>query len=586
MSTRIFDLIDNALASNKNKNIFAKKVKGEWVNFDNNLYAEKSKNIAYGLINLGFKKSDKIIILSENRPEWNFIDLALLKTGIINVPLYATITDEQLLTIIEETESELIFVSNKYLNLKVKELLPKLKSIKHIYTFDNIKNEKNLDDLIQLGINSPKETELKQMQNAVNENDIYTFLYTSGTTGSPKGVMLSHKSSISIIKTVLKSTKVQDGWRTINILPLNNSFGRIMGYMFQIRGLTTHYIEGITSIMQNLQEVKPQFMPTAPILLERILNNVLAQGNALEGEIKQKFEIARNIFENFSSFDNFSDKEKEIFKQIDEALFSKYRNILGGEMVTMLTGGSKVSKSIFSFYRAIGINMLSGYGLTETSGLITIDVVGEYAEAGKSGKIIDDMQVKIDNETSEILAKGIPVMKGYYKHPELTAEVIDKDGWLHTGDVGNIDKNGLLSVIGRIKSSFKNIAGTFVYPEPIEEELSKSPFIENIIVTGINQYYLVALIVPNFQHIENWCEKNNIEFNKDKIVNNEKLKSEISNFLNTFNKKQFAEVNQVKKFKLLTDTWSIESGDITPTMKVKRNNILEKYKNEINELYK
>jgi len=586
MNTRIFDLIEKALISNNNKNPFAKKVKGEWVNFSSDLYLDKAKNIAYGLINLGFKKEDNIILLSENRHEWNFVDLALQKTGLINVPVYATITDEQLITIVEETESELIFVSNKYLYLKVKDLLPKLKSIKYIYTFDKIKNEKNLEDLVQLGIDSPKETELKQMQDTVNENDIYTFLYTSGTTGSPKGVMLTHKSSISIIKTVLKSTKVQDGWKTINILPLNNSFGRIMTYMFQIGGLTTHYIEGITSIMQNLQEVKPQFIPTAPILLERILNNVLAQGNTLEGEMKQKFEIARNIFENFSSFDNFSDSEKEIFKQIDTVLFSKYRSILGGEMITMLTGGSKVSKSIFSFYRAIGINMLSGYGLTETSGLISIDVVGENAEAGKSGKVIDNMQVKIDDKTSEILAKGIPVMKGYYKHPELTAEVIDKEAWLHTGDVGNIDKNGLLSVIGRIKSSFKSIAGTFIYPEPIEEELSKSPFIENIIVTGINQYYLVALIVPNFQHIENWCEKNNISFNKDEIVNNEKLKSEINNFLNTFNEKQFADVNQVKKFKLLTDVWSIESGDITPTMKIKRNNILEKYKNDIYELYK
>ena len=586
MNTRIFDLIDKALISNNNKNPFAKKIKGEWTNFSSDLYLEKAKNIGYGLINLGFKKDDNIVLLSENRPEWNFVDLALQKTGLVNVPVYATITDEQLIAIVEETESELIFVSNKYLYLKVKELLPKLKTIKYLYTFDNIKNEKSLDDLINLGKENPKETEFKQMQDAVNENNVYTLLYTSGTTGSPKGVMLTHKSHISVINDVIERTQVQDGWKTILFLPLNNSFGKTITYVSQISGMTSYYIEGIASIMQNLQEIKPQFLPTAPILLERILNNVLTQGSQLEGEMKEKFEIARGIFENFTCIDAFNDNELNVYRQINQHLFSKWRSFLGGEIITLLAGGSKVSKDIFSFYRAMGINMLTGYGLTETSGLISIDRVGAHAEAGKCGLKVSNMEVKLATETNEVLAKGIPVMQGYYKHPELTAEVIDKDGWLYSGDVGEIDENGLISIVGRIKSSFKNIAGTYIYPEPIEEELNKCPFIENVIVTGINQYYLVALIIPNFQYIENWCEKNNIPFNKDEIVNNEKLKSEIQGFLNTFNENQFSEVNQVKKFKLLSEIWSIESGDITPTMKIKRNNILEKHKEIINELYK
>ena len=586
MNNRIFDLIDKALVTNINKKPFAKKVKGEWVNFSSDLYLEKSKLIAYGLIELGFKKNDNIVILSENRPECNYVDLALLKIGVVSVPLYITITDKQLLEIVNETEAKLIFVSNKYLYLKIKDLLPKLNTIKYIYTFNNIKNENNLDDLIKIGENNNKEGEYKKTQRTISENDVCSILYTSGTTGSPKGVMLTHKNQISIINIVSNITKIKDGWRTILFLPLNHIFGKTMGYIFQITGLTTYYTEGITSLINNLQDIKPHFLASVPLELDKIINHIKTKASLYDGELKEYYDTSNNIINNFDGITNFSKLELSNYKNIDKYLFSKYRKILGGEIVTILTGGSKVSKNIFRFYSAIGINILTGYGLTETSGLITIDAIGINNEAGKNGKVIDCMKIRLDANSSEILTKGTSLMKGYYKHPKLTAKVIDKDGWFHTGDVGKIDRNGLLSIVGRIKSSFKNIAGTFVYPEPIEEELSKCLFIDNIIVTGINKYYLVALIIPNFDYIKNWCTKNKINYNKTKIVSNKLLHNEIESFINNFNIKQFGEENQVKKFELLTETWSINSGDITPTLKIKRNIILEKHKNIINKLYK
>jgi len=581
----IFKNIENGLLNNSNQKCFARKIKGKWQFISNKEYIETANNLAYGLMELGINREDKVIILSENRPEWNFVDLALLKLGIVSVPLYATIEDKQLLEILNETEAKIIFVSTKFLFRKVNNLLPKARFVKYVYTFNNINDSTNYYDLISLGKENQKPLELYEIQNTIKPSDIYSILYTSGTTGSAKGVMLTHEGHSIVIDDIGNRTNVKDGYRTILYLPLNNSFGRTITYMAQIRGLTTYYIDGLATILNYFQEIKPNFFPTVPILLEKILNNIISRGEKLKGEAKQYFEKAKNIFDHFIDIDNLSNEEKDIFPIIDEKLFKQWRQILGGEMKVLLTDGAQVAAELIHFYHAIGISILSGYGLTETSGLISADTYNEMPKANFCGKKITGMTVKLSDD-GEILARGKNLMVGYFKHPEITAETIDKDGWIHTGDIGIIDKDGYIGVIGRKKSAFKNAAGTFVYPEPIEDILKKSDFIAQALVTGLNKPYLVALILPDKNFIQAWANNYGITSkNIDEIIHHPEVKQSIDDTINQYNKTKLNKPDMILKYSIISDEWSVETGELTPTMKIKRNFVLEKYKKDIEKLY-
>ncbi len=585
MDNLIFKEVENGLLRNKNQKCFARKIKGEWQFISNQKYIETANHLAYGFLKLGLKRNDKVVILSENRPEWNFVDFALLKLGIISVPLYATIEDKQLLEILNETEAKIVFVSGKFLLRKVKNLLPQAQFVQKVYSFNEIEGATPYQNLVILGKENPNPRKLAQIQETIKPQDVYSILYTSGTTGSAKGVMLTHEGHSTIINDIGERTGVKDGYRTILFLPLNNSFGRTITYMAQIRGLTTYYIEGLATILQYFQEVKPNFFPTVPILLEKILNNVISRGEKLEGEQKQYFEVARNIFSKFISIDKLTPEEQKFFPMIDEKLFSQWRQILGGEMKVLLTGGAQITAELIHFYRALGITVLSGYGLTETSGLISVDTHKELPKANRCGKKMTGMEVKLADD-GEILARGKNLMVGYYKHPEITSETIDDDGWIHTGDIGIIDEDGYIGIIGRKKSAFKNAAGTFVYPEPIEDLLKKSDFIAQAVVTGLNKPYLTALILPDINFLKTWGEKNNIPTDHPmKVANHPKVKAAIQQVLEQYNKTKTSKPDMILKFALITDEWSVESGELTPTMKVKRNFVLDKYHSDIEKLY-
>ena len=562
MEQIFFRNIEKGLINNKNQICFVRKSKGKWQYTKNKEYLEYANNIAYALIEMGIQKGEKVIIISENRQEWNFVDLALLKCGIVSVPLYPTITDDQLVNILNETESRTIFVSNNFLYKKLQSITHKTPTLKYIFTFNKIENVANYNELITFGKNNPQPEKLRTFENKIKPSDVFTILYTSGTSDSIMGVMLSHEAHSVVIENGIINTGISDGYRTILYLPLNYIFGRSITYMAQIKGLTTYYINTFTNIFGLMQDIKPDFFPTVPVLLEKIYDNIQARNKK---------------FSEDNATNQFSINEKK--------LNEFWRKMFGNNLKVILTGGAKTPKDIISFYNALGISTLNVYGLTETSGLISIDNYKLQPRIGKSGKIIPEIDVKLASD-GEILVRGKNVMIGYYKHPEITAETIDEDGWIHTGDIGVIDDNGYIGVIDRKKSAFKNAAGTFVYPEPIEDLLKKSDFIAQAVVTGLNKPYLSALILPDKNFLQTWASNNNLDTNNfEKIINHPEIKTTIQQTINQYNKTKTSKPDMILKNILITDDWSVDTGELTPTMKVKRNFVLNKYKQEIEKLY-
>ncbi len=544
MTKIISEIITKELLKTPNEICFAKKKYGEWITYNKKEYLDIAENIAFALLEKGVKKGDNIIIASENRPEWNFVDLALLKIGAVSIPVYATISDEQLEIIIKETETKIVFVSNKYLNRKVKTIANKLGIIIKTYSFENIEEEESIHKLANFGKNYQNKNKLEEIAKNIDENDIYSILYTSGTSLAPYGVMLSHKSQIITIKNGINRLNILNKYKTILYIPLNNIFGRTMNYIAQILGMAIYYTNGISKLEKHIFEIKPNFLATVPIFLEKIIISTIQKRSEL----------------------------------------NKSCNILG-EIKTILVGGAIFNKNTFNFYKNQNIKILNVYGLTETSGIISMDTYNKIAKPDYCGTAIPEIKIKISDE-GEILAKGDNLMSGYYKHPEITAETIDKDGWLHTGDIGELDKDGYLAIKGRLKSTFKLISGEYVYPETIEGKLMKYSYIANVIVAGLAKEYIVALIVPNFDAIRKWAKNNyiNIETNEE-IVENTDVINLFSNIFKQYNSILMGAKQRVEKFKLITDTWSVKTNETTPTMKINRNYILEKYRNEIEELY-
>lgn len=585
MGKRIFDFITESLLRYNKEAVFFRKIQGDWTGFSASDYIEKTDLIASGLLNLGLKPGENIVIISENRPEWNYADFAIMKCGMVGVPVYPTISDGELINIINETESQLVFVSGKFLHRKVINLLKSVPSVKYIYSFDKIENESCMDDLIRLGTTDNVTEMLNNVQEKISDKDLYTILYTSGTTGAPKGVMLTHKSHLSVIMQIKERWCIKESYKALSYLPLNHSFEKTVTYLNQISGVPVYYAEGLGNIIQTFQEVKPDFFVTVPMLLERVYENILKQGNSLDSPVKEKYFKAVDMAVKYDMYKNYSEEEKNLYKQMDEMVYSKWRNILGGNLKTVVCGGAKLEGDMFHLFWAAGIPLLQGYGLTETSGVISVDSFNEKIKLNKCGKQLNDLEMKL-GENNEILARGVNIMKGYYKHPELTNEVIDQNGWLKTGDIGKVDEDGYLEIVGRINSTFKNSAGKYIYPEEIENKLKKSGFISNIVIAGISKPYLVAVIVPGFEYIANLYKDEFSIDNKSGIINSPKVINEIEKVLAGYNKNQIIESEQIRKFVMIEDTWSIDGGQLTPTMKVKRNIVLNRYSELIENLYK
>ncbi len=583
--TRIFDLLSRYEHSFKPKDdVLAGKENGEWVKYDVKAYRQMSDNISLGLMELGVKKGDKIATISNNRPEWNFIDMGISQTGAIHVPIYPTISEEDYRYILKHAEVKYVFVAGKELLRKIEHILPEIDNLDQLFTINKIDNHDHLSSLTEKGKKSKKGKELDKIRDSIDKDDVATLIYTSGTTGNPKGVMLTHNNVLSNVIASQWIFPVDETSRALSYLPLCHVYERMVNYVLQYKGVSIYYAENMGTIVDNIQEVKPHLMTTVPRLLEKVYDKILAKGRRLKGLKKQIFFWAVNLGLKYEF-----DRPNRIFynvqlKLANKLVFSKWREAFGGEMRSIVSGGAALQPRLAQIYNAAQIPVVEGYGMTESSPVIAVNTfVPKQRKIGTVGPPLKNVEVKI-SEKGEILARGPSIMKGYFKDDEMTREAII-DGWLHTGDMGIVDEDGMLKITGRLKEIFKTSMGKYISPVLIENKIKESPFIDQIMVVGENQKFAAAMIVPDFEHLRMWCKIKGVPYSTDEeMINNKEYRNRIKKEIDCFNK-QFGNTEKIKKFELIDHEWTIDSGEITANLKLKRATLQKKYAQLINKIF-
>ncbi|MCB9448463.1 MAG: long-chain fatty acid--CoA ligase [Flavobacteriales bacterium] len=582
--TRIFDLLPH-LAQAPSADCLNAKVKGQWVATSTESYISQAGQLAAGLLAMGLQKGDRVAMIANNRPEWNITDMGILSAGMINVPMYPTISEADYKFILNDAEVKVVFVSDKELFRKVQSVRAEVPSLMEVYAFEEVEGAKSWKEVLQLGQNNPAADQLKSIQAGIQPDDLATIIYTSGTTGNPKGVMLSHHNIMSNMITCQPLCTVEPGDVVLSFLPLCHVFERMLVYMYQYQRAHIYYAESMDTIGDNIREVKPVMFTAVPRLLEKVYDRIVAKGNEQKGIKKVLFFWALNLalkYEYSGGNGAFYTFKLGIARKL---VFSKWREGLGGRIKSIVSGSAPLQPRLNRVFNGAGIKVLEGYGLTETSPVVSVNRMQERdARFGTVGPVIDDVQVRIA-EDGEILVKGPNVMLGYYKRPDLTAEVIDADGWFHTGDIGMLEEGRFLKITDRKKEMFKTSGGKYVAPQLLENKFKESPFIEQVMVVGDARKFPGALIVPAFAYLKDWCKSQQLPCETpEQMVTNDKVRQKLWEQIAAFNK-EFGKTEQVKKIKLLPKEWSVESGELTPTMKLKRKVLNEKYKQEIESIY-
>lgn len=583
--TRLFDLLDNYLEKYPNQQTaLSCKRNGVWQNYSIQKYVELTNFISYGMLQSGIQAGDKVGIVSSNRPEWNMIDFATMQIGAISIPIYPTISQSDYHHILNHAEMKMIFIEGKELRTKLQPILPEVKTLKEVYTFVNQGSEfKYLDQLIELGKNNPQPEKLKELKAAVKANDLATIIYTSGTTGNPKGVMLSHSNIVNNVKNI---AEIPSKWsnKALSFLPLCHAYERMLVYLYQYLGMSVYYAESLATIAENIKEINPTMMSCVPRLLEKIYDKLYLAGKKLPFSSKIIYYWAFKLATRFQLEDQGWWYTAQ-YKLAEKLIYTKWRAAIGGNFDIVVSGGSAIQPHIASFFSAIGMPVFEGYGLSETSPVIAVSQRGKNGRKfGTVGLPLQGVEVKL-GERDEITCRGHNVMLGYYKDEVLTNEVIDKEGWFHTGDIGKFTNEGQLVITGRLKSIFKTSFGKYVNPQVIESKFTESPLIENMIVLGENKKFAAALISPDFVYLKSWCKQHKIKFtNNAEIIENstviKKYKEEVKHYNH-----HFGDFEQIKKFQLVAEEWTQPEGFLSPTLKIKRNIIEEYYKDKIVNLF-
>jgi len=593
MSSEISRIFDFPYYSQKKYNLqksLVTKYGDKWVSTSNEEYISKANTISRALLRLGIKPNDKIAVISTtNRTEWNIVDIGILQTGAQNVPIYPTISKEDYEYVLNHSESIYCFVSD----LSIVEKINKIKGntkLKEVYTFDEISDEKNWKELLELGKDTSNQNDVESRKDAVKSEDLATLIYTSGTTGRPKGVMLSHGNIVSNVLTSEESVPLTKGNdKALSFLPVCHIFERMILYLYQYCGVEIYFAEGVEKLVENSQEVKPHVMTAVPRLYEKIYDSIVLKGQELTGIKKKLFFWAVDLglkYEPYGANGWWYEKQLGLARKL---IFSKWQAALGGELKLMVSGASALQQRLTRVFTAAGMPIMEGYGLTETSPVTSVSFMEQNGvrgfRVGTVGRILKNVEVKIA-ENGEILVKGPNVMQGYYKDPEKTAEVI-KNGYFHTGDKGEIDSDGFLKITGRTKEMFKTSGGKYIVPPLLEGELKQSLFIEQVMVIGENEKMPAALIQPNFVFIKDWIERkgHKIGTSCEEIANAQIIIDRIQLEVDQCNK-NFGKWEQIKKFELTPNEWTIDGGHLTPTMKMKREIIKENYKDLYEKIYR
>lgn len=584
--TRLFDFPYYQLEKHNLDKALITKYNGEWVATSTKEYLEKANAISRALLRLGVQKNDKIALISStNRTEWNIMDIGILQTGAQNIPIYPTISAEDYEYVLNHSDSIYCFVSDAEVLEKVNQVKSKTK-LKEVYSFNHIKGCKHYSELFELGKDKSNQEELEDRKNNVKPEDLATIIYTSGTTGRPKGVMLSHWNITSnVLDSYPRVPLKGDNTKVLSFLPICHIFERVLIYVYQYAGTSIYFAEGIDKIGDNAKEVKPNLMSVVPRLLEKVYDKIMAKAEELSGIKKMLFHWSVKLGEQWEPYRKNGAWYEFKLSIANKLVFSKWRAALGGELYTMVSGSAALQPRLARIFGAAGMQVMEGYGLTETSPVVS---VGKYADhmfkVGTVGKMIDNVEVKIA-EDGEILVKGPNVMMGYYKDPEKTASVMTGD-YFHTGDKGEIDKDGFLKITGRKKEMFKTSGGKYVIPTLLENELKQSRFIEQVMVIGEGEKMPAAIIQPNFEFIKEWIErkKKNIGTSPAEISSSEEVIARIQQEIDGCNK-HFGKWEQIKRFELTKDVWSIDGGQLTPTLKMKRDIIKGIYQDLYDKIY-
>lgn len=583
---RIFDILTSYMKKYPEQDTaLAKKENGEWRRYSIQEYVNTTNIISFALIKIGIKKNDKVAIISSNRPEWNILDMAIQKVGAITVPIYPTISKDDYKIIINNCEAKLAIIEGLSVLSKIEEIRPEIPSIEHIYTFVKRSEQYPIwDDLISLGKENVDFEELERRESSILPSDCATIIYTSGTTGIPKGVMLSHSNILGQIEN-LRQTPSKDSTRALSFLPLCHAYERTLVYLYQYLGMSVYYSESIATIAQEMKEIHPTMMTCVPRLLEKIYLKVKQTRNEKKGLARIIFRWAMQLAEKYT-VEGRSKLYDMKLRIADKLVYRKIREKLGSDCFDIIvSGAASLQPNISAFFSAIKMPVYEGYGMTECSPVIaTSSNVPHGREAGFVGPALPGIEIKI-SETGEIMCRGHNVMLGYYKLPELTAEVIDNDGWFHTGDLGEFNQYGLLKITGRMKNLFKTSLGKYINPDIVERKFTESNFFENIVVFGENEKYAAALIIPDFDFIKSWCKKHEISYSNDHdMLNNQDVKTRLANEIKRINS-FFGDTEKIKRYCFIEDSWTVANGILTPTLKVKRSVVKEKYSSLINKLF-
>ena len=587
---RLFDCLQYHLERKPLDDMLAGKEAGQWKKYSTQQVTDIVNNLAAGLLSLGIgpgdmtnEGRDKVAVLSKNRPEWIILDLAVQQIGAVLTPFYPTINVNELEFVLNDAQVKMVFVNDEDLFLKLLSMKEKVPSLKDIYTFEHVANAKHWKEVTALS--TPElEANVKKIAAKIDYEDLATIIYTSGTTGTPKGVMLSHRNILSNVMASIPCFPPGEDMRTLSFLPLNHIFERMISYLYLFKGTSIYYAESLDTIGENLKEVRPHMFTTVPRLLEKVYDRIMQKGNELTGTKKKLFFWAHGLAEKFEINKNQGLLYNFKLSIASNIIFSKWREALGNNIKCILTGGAACQVRLIRIFTAAKIPVMEGYGLTETSPVIAVNRFQEKGRMfGTVGPLLEGVEVKIA-EDGEILCKGPNVMMGYYKRPDLTAQEI-KDGWFHTGDIGMLTENNFLKITDRKKELFKTSGGKYVAPLPIENKLKESPFVEQVMLVGSERKFVSALIVPSFPNLRDWCRKNNIpDAGKEELIRNVKVIELFKDLVENFNK-YFNHVEQVKKFELLPDEWSIDTGEMTPKLSLKRKVVIEKYRDAIERIY-
>ncbi len=583
--TRLTEILDHQLATYPQPDCLVSKVDGKWIPYSTQQVVDQANAFSRAFIKYGIQPGDKVGLICGNRPEWNFIDMGILQVQAINVPIYPTISPREYEYIFNDAKIKVAFVENADLFKKVNKVKQEIGSLQDIYTIEKVEGAKHISEFLELG-KDVDQAEVQAKKDAIDPGDVATFIYTSGTTGNPKGVMLSHNNLVSNVKAVTQIlTPLDDNAIVLSFLPLCHVFERVVIYNYYAVGASVYYAESMEKIADNLKEVKPHFFTSVPRLLEKVYDKIVAKGLDLEGFKRKLFFWALDLGLKYDVRGNNSMWYNMKLFVARKLIFSKWQEALGGNLIGIVTGAAALQSRLERVFNAAGIAVRQGYGQTESSPVITIGHFEEGSyELGTVGQVLPGVEVKIHETSGEILCKGPNVMVGYYNLPDKTAETV-VDGWLHTGDVGEFVDGKYLKITDRVKELFKTSGGKYIAPQALENKMKESPLIEQMAVVGENEKFVGALVIPNEENLRDWCNRNGVEFTEMfEIVNNKTVIKAYEAEINEMNK-DFGKWEQIKRFKLLPNQWDVSTDELTPTLKLKRRVINEKYAQEIADLF-